>query len=100
MIKKAIRVMELLEASGAVLDVIIYTILIKGCCIFGEINSALKVLDRMSVAPDVVTYNTILRSLCNSGKLKQAMEVLDRQLQRECYLDLGTYTILIEATCR
>ena len=100
MTKKAIRVMELLEASGAVLDVIIYTILIKGCYISGEIDSALKVLDRMSVAPDVVTYDTILRSLCDSGKLKQAMEVLDRQLQRECYPNLGTYTILIEATYR
>ncbi|CAA2970195.1 Hypothetical predicted protein [Olea europaea subsp. europaea] len=98
--KKATRIMEILEESGAVPDVITYNVLISGYCKSGEIDSALKVLDRMSVAPDVVTYNTILRTLCDSGKLKQAMKVLDRQLQKDCIPDVITYTILIEATCK
>ncbi|KAF4346083.1 hypothetical protein G4B88_001063 [Cannabis sativa] len=79
----------MLENSGTVLDVITYNVLIR------EIDSALKVLNRMSVDPDVVTYNTILRTLCDSGKLKEAMKVLDLwELRKDCYPNVFTYTNL------
>ncbi|KAJ8442614.1 hypothetical protein Cgig2_026556 [Carnegiea gigantea] len=99
--RKATRVLEILEESGAVPDVDRnQEILIGGYCKAGEIDNALRLLDRMSVAPDVVTYSTILHCLCGSGKWKQAMEVLDRQFQSEGCPNVITYTILVEAACK
>ncbi|KAJ0086590.1 hypothetical protein Patl1_08707 [Pistacia atlantica] len=81
-LEEGFKFLESMVYHGDIPDIIPCTSLIRGFCKIsgycksGEIDNALRLLDRMSVAPDVVTYNTILRTLCDSGKLSLAMKGL------------------------
>ncbi|KAK0588585.1 hypothetical protein LWI29_002911 [Acer saccharum] len=91
---KATRVMEIVEDSGAVPNIITYDDLISGCCESGEIDNALRLLKRMSIAVDLFfvvaaiwwQYRLKVEELLTTFHSMSKMERSKKMMNQETYL--------------
>ncbi|MFQ6653085.1 hypothetical protein Gotur_024658 [Gossypium turneri] len=82
-------------------DVSSYTILMRGLCKKGMVESARKVLDEMPCKPNLIAYNTLINGYCKNGDLESASLVFDKILtEADSLPDVVTYTTLIDGYCR
>lgn len=82
-------------------DVSSYTILMRGLCKKGMVESARKVLDEMPCKPNLIACNTLINGYCKNGDLESASLVFDKILtEADSLPDVVTYTTLIDGYCR
>ncbi|KAJ4708977.1 Pentatricopeptide repeat [Melia azedarach] len=82
-------------------DVSTYTMMIRGYCKLGMIESAKKVFDEMAVKPNLLVYNTMINGFCKKGDMESARLVFDQIMSREdCLPDTVTYTTLVDGYCK
>ncbi|PWA48600.1 hypothetical protein CTI12_AA473000 [Artemisia annua] len=101
--KKATRVMEILEESGVVPDVITCNVLISGYCRAEKLEEAMVVLARQmekECYPDVITYTILIEAACKMSGVGQAMKLLDTMKTKGCKPDVFTYNVLINGFCK
>ncbi|KNA11373.1 hypothetical protein SOVF_135840 [Spinacia oleracea] len=97
-IKKAGAIFDQVVTEGVIkLDVVTYTIIIRGYCKIGRIEDAAKVFDEMQCRPNMVTYGTLLSGFCKKGMMVEAQQIVDKMItNQDCLPDLVTYTTLID----
>jgi pentatricopeptide repeat protein len=84
-------------------DVVLYTIMIRGCTEAGRMEDAFSLLDVMKdkgFVPDTYCYNTLLKAFCDVGKLDRAQSLRSEMLQNNVVPDSTTYTIMICGLCK
>ncbi|TVU10766.1 hypothetical protein EJB05_44313, partial [Eragrostis curvula] len=94
---------EMLEQTDVKPDVVLYTIMIRGCAEDGRIKDAFSFLDEMKekgFVPDTFCYNTLLKGLCDVGDLEGAHSLKSEMLQNNVVLDATTHTIMICGLCK
>ncbi|CAN1220233.1 Pentatricopeptide repeat-containing protein At1g09900 [Linum perenne] len=87
----AAQVVDFLKGRN-ILNIPIYTALIKGLCNAREIDNALKLVRRMHAEeeeeggckPDTYIYNILINSMFRQGRFEQAMKLLDEMRSKGC----------------
>ncbi|BAT78014.1 hypothetical protein LR48_Vigan04g232700 [Vigna angularis] len=78
-------------------DVYTHTIMIRGFCKVGMVESARKVFDEMRCERNIVTYNTLIHGFCKKGDMEGARWVFDRLVEsKSCEPDVVSFTTLID----
>ncbi|XP_062199850.1 pentatricopeptide repeat-containing protein At1g79540-like [Phragmites australis] len=94
---------EMLMRSDVSPDIVLYTIMIRGCSEAGRTEDAVSFLDEMKekgFVPDTFCYNTLLKTLCDAGNLDGARSLWSEMLQNNMVLDSTTHTIMICGLCK
>ncbi|CAN0878269.1 Pentatricopeptide repeat-containing protein At1g20300, mitochondrial [Linum grandiflorum] len=81
-------------------DVIIYTNLVRGWCLAGDIPNAQKVFDEMKAAkiqPNVYTYTIVIDALCRAGQTTRAFDVFAEMIHSGCQPNSVTFNNLMRA---
>ncbi|CAN6195254.1 unnamed protein product [Urochloa humidicola] len=97
------RYREMLEQTNVSPDVVLYTVMIRGCAEAGSIEDAFVFLDEMKekgFTPDTFCYNTLLKALCDVGDLDEARSLMSEMAQNNVVLDTTTHTIMICGLCK
>ncbi|GMI94978.1 hypothetical protein HRI_003167100 [Hibiscus trionum] len=68
---------NVVKEGGFQPDVSSYTILIRGLCKKGMIESAQKVFDEMPCKPNSFTFNTLINGFCKKGDMESARGKVD-----------------------
>ncbi|KAL6652661.1 hypothetical protein ACP70R_011586 [Stipagrostis hirtigluma subsp. patula] len=85
-------------------DVWSFNVVIKGVCRVGDVQKALKLVERMDefgCSPDTITHNILVDGLCRVKEVNKGREVL-RRLQKDgvCMPNVVTYTSVISGYCK
>ncbi|KAK9032302.1 hypothetical protein V6N11_056573 [Hibiscus sabdariffa] len=92
---------DVVKEGGFQPDVSSYTILIRGLCKKGMIESAQKVFDEMPCEPNSFTFNTLINGFCKKGDMESASLLFDKMMREvDCLPEVVTYTTLIDGFCR
>ncbi|GMI94977.1 hypothetical protein HRI_003167000 [Hibiscus trionum] len=92
---------NVVKEGGFQPDVSSYTILIRGLCKKGMIESAQKVFDEMPCKPNSFTFNTLINGFCKKGDMESARLLFDKMVTEvDCLPEVVTYTTLIDGYCR
>jgi len=94
---------EMLEQTDVSPDVVLYTVMIRGCAEAGRIKDAFVFLDEMKekgFTPDTFCYNTLLKALCDAGDLDGARLLRSEMAQNNVVMDTTTHTIMICGLCK
>nr|AVY91829.1 PPR protein [Saccharum hybrid cultivar SP80-3280] len=95
--------MEVLEQADFSPDIVLYTIMIRGCAEAGRTNDAFAFFDEMKekgFTPDTFCYNTLLKALCDAGDLDGARSLMSEMAQNNVVLDTNTHTTMIHGLCK
>lgn len=78
-------------------DIVTFSTIIKGYCMSGDLEKALKILAHMkaktNLQPDEVLYNSLLNGCAKEQRLDQALALLEEM--REGQVSLSNYTLSI-----
>ncbi|XP_063940582.1 pentatricopeptide repeat-containing protein At1g63130, mitochondrial-like [Daucus carota subsp. sativus] len=95
---EALSFLQILESSGLVPDIQIYTILIDGLSKNGHLENARSLFDNLplkGLRPDVKTYTMMIQAYCHEGLLDEANELFRKMEANECLPNDVTYNMLI-----
>ncbi|CAN1828751.1 Pentatricopeptide repeat-containing protein At1g79540 [Linum perenne] len=84
-------------------DITTYNILIKYCCLGGNIDEAYKLLNELplrGLSPDSVTYGTLINGLLRLGREKKADQVFEQMVKSGCIPSTAVYKSLMTWACR
>nr|XP_043609746.1 pentatricopeptide repeat-containing protein At4g20740 [Erigeron canadensis]XP_043609747.1 pentatricopeptide repeat-containing protein At4g20740 [Erigeron canadensis] len=79
-----------------------FMILIKGLCKAGQVEEALKLLNKMRklCKPDVFAYTAMIRILVSEGNLDGCLRVWEEMVRDKVQPDVMAYTTLIMGLCK
>ncbi|XP_057523945.1 pentatricopeptide repeat-containing protein At5g39710-like [Amaranthus tricolor] len=88
---------QTVEEGLITIDVITYSIMIKGYCQIGKMEDARKVFDEMRCLPNSITYGNLVNGFCKQGMMVEARQIVDKMIMnKHCLPNLKTYTMLID----
>ncbi|KAL1340930.1 hypothetical protein HN51_027441 [Arachis hypogaea] len=106
---KSMRLQEALKLKEVMIkdhklkpNVNLYTTLIKGGCVVGEMDRVFRIKDEMvrnNVKLDAAVYNTLMGALFKAGRKDEGWQVLDEMNKNGCKPDLVTYNVMIAEFC-
>jgi pentatricopeptide repeat protein len=100
---EARQLLEDMEHSEGVADVITYNTLMKGYAKGGRMDECsllLEALKSRSIAPSQVTYGILLDGFINDNQLEKAAQVFEKMTQENIAMNTVLYTTLIKGFAR
>ncbi|KAI6672133.1 hypothetical protein NL676_007018 [Syzygium grande] len=91
-----------MKGKRMVLDIVHYTTLINGYCLWGDIYNALDVLEQIKkrgFQPDIVTYNVLAHGYSQAGLVNEAHELLRHMDACGVKPNVVTHNLIIEGLC-
>ncbi|GAB2266641.1 hypothetical protein Dimus_001635 [Dionaea muscipula] len=92
-----------MRKGGVSPNVFTYNILIRGCCLVGELHkchSFMAEMERYGCLPNVVTFNTLMDAYCKVGRTDDALEALETMRStHNLEPNVITYNVLINGFC-
>jgi pentatricopeptide repeat protein len=76
--REAASLVQLMEADGVRADSITQSIIAKGFCVSGELDSAMKVFHSLPLSNNVIIYNTILDGCVRHNRMELADKLLSQ----------------------
>ncbi|KAK4259864.1 hypothetical protein QN277_006153 [Acacia crassicarpa] len=103
MINDAYSHLQLMQKEGVCPNHVTYTILLSGHIHLDDVDSAVRLFNKMNVdgcVPDRIAYDTLLIGFIRAGRLLDAMSLLYSMRKRGLYPKRASYEMLLYCFCR
>jgi len=100
---EALNLLEVMEQTPGLTDVITYNTLAKGYAKDGQLDVCLELQDRIrknNLEPSQVTYGIVLDCCINQNQMEKAQEIFKTMLEEGCAMNTVLYTTMIKGFTR